>query len=124
MDFFVRDAAPDTAVAEDAGRATPRVGGAAVSGRSLPIWSTADVRTEGAGPASGDRENGQARPDRVVAAASGLEPGGGRPLDAATRATMEAALGWDLGAVRVHTDADAAVSPRAGTSCWAGGLGC
>lgn len=37
----------------------------------------------------------------------------GRPLDAATRSTMEARFGHDFGRVRVHTDARAAESARA-----------
>ena len=36
--------------------------------------------------------------------------GGGAPLDASTRRTMEFALGQDFGAVRVHTDARASAS--------------
>lgn len=39
--------------------------------------------------------------------------GGGTPLDADTRASMEAALGGDFGDVKVHTDAAAGESARA-----------
>jgi hypothetical protein len=39
--------------------------------------------------------------------------GGGTPLDAATRATMESGLGADFGDVRVHTDGASAESARA-----------
>jgi len=39
--------------------------------------------------------------------------GGGQPLDAGVRTGMEAALGADLGGVRVHTDSKAAESAKA-----------
>jgi hypothetical protein len=40
-------------------------------------------------------------------------PSPGQSLDSSTRAFLEPRLGWDLGAVRVHTDADAARSATA-----------
>ena len=42
-----------------------------------------------------------------------LSSGGGRPLDADTRADMEGRLGHDFGDVRVHTDSAAADSAAA-----------
>ena len=39
--------------------------------------------------------------------------GGGQPLDATTRAFMEARIGGDFGDVRIHTDAKATESARA-----------
>lgn len=43
----------------------------------------------------------------------GVFPSPGQPLDSPTRAFLEPRFGWDLGAVRVHTDADAARSAAA-----------
>ncbi len=42
-----------------------------------------------------------------------LADGGGQPLDASTRATMEPHFGQDFSQVRVHTDGQAAESARA-----------
>ena len=39
--------------------------------------------------------------------------GGGRPLDPATRRSMEARFGYDFSSVRVHDDGGAAAVPHA-----------
>jgi hypothetical protein len=49
----------------------------------------------------------------VGAAVRAVVSGGGAPLDPAVQRTMERALGTDLSAVRVHTDAAAAASAAA-----------
>ncbi|MCX4821048.1 DUF4157 domain-containing protein [Streptomyces sp. NBC_01142] len=51
--------------------------------------------------------------NQAIQALLGPAATGGRPLDPAARAFMEARLGADLSRVRVHTDADAAASATA-----------
>ena len=52
-------------------------------------------------------------PARVPAAVHEVLATSGRPLDGATRQTMEARFGHDFGSVRVHDDARAAASAGA-----------
>lgn len=54
-----------------------------------------------------------AEPDGLPSVVRDVVESGGRPLDAATRETMESRLGHDFGRVRVHADARAAESARA-----------
>jgi outer membrane protein OmpA-like peptidoglycan-associated protein len=54
-----------------------------------------------------------ASPDAATQAASFAQHDAGHPLDDTTRTTMESSLGHDLGAVRIHTGAEAADSSRA-----------
>lgn len=67
-------------------------------GPSAPAKTAKPVHRDAAGSAAG------AGLEQVPAA---LAAANGRPLDAATRRRMEQATGADLGAVRVHTDAQA-----------------
>lgn len=84
-----------------------------------------DRGTRGRMSAVIQRLGGNAALQRAVGAAPGADPSGlaaaieaalgepGRPLDASTRGEMEAGLGGDFGAVRVHTGPQAAATAEA-----------
>jgi len=70
----------------------------------------AGSRAHRAGPAASGQETEAMQAPPIVHAVMNSP---GRPLDAATRATMESRLGHDFSHVRIHTDADAARSANA-----------
>ncbi len=101
-----RPATPDPAVPGDAGRP-------AVPSRSPALDAAAVLRLQRtAGNASVVQmlagEGEQASPVHDV-----VGSGGGSPLDAGTRSTMEAAFGASFGGVRIHTDERASRSAEA-----------
>ena len=84
-----------------AAREAEQAGAAAARGTLPTGWSFASV------PVAPPRDEGGPDPHAAVAVG-----GPGRPLDPATRNTMEARFGADLSAVRLHDDARAAAATR------------
>jgi hypothetical protein len=114
----------DLPLPHDEPRVTPRqdAGGPSAAAQALAAGRLDAVQPQGVlqlqrlagnqrvGAALAEREQEQEQESPVQQV---LASGGGQPLDAGTRADMEARFGADFGDVRLHTDAAASASAEA-----------
>jgi hypothetical protein len=114
---FVQAKLPVSQPGDPAEAEADRMAEAAASG--APIPSCAGVSCPGGGCSTCGRSSGIRRKRQPgsgaapPAAAAGILPrSGGRPLEPAVRAEMEASFGEDFSAVRVHTGGEAAASAK------------
>jgi len=103
VQFKLQTSRPDDPLEREADRVAERIVAAPAS-PAAPLLRDDDAETV---------SRGALRPGAPAAAVdAGFDPGGGRPLDRASRSFFERRLGIDLGDVLVHTEARAAQAAR------------
>ncbi|WP_437755030.1 eCIS core domain-containing protein [Sorangium sp. So ce1389] len=117
------DRVAEAAVAPPGPAAPPYPGcrcaaGCACSGPAVRGGQTGLERAVTAAPARVQRAPGRSTGAEPTLPARLLESGVGRPLDAPVRARMEARLGHDFGAVRVHDGGGAAAAEHIGAKAF------